>query len=110
MTEARRVVEAQITEAQWRKSVCDLLDAAAWKWHYVHDSRRDKPGLPDLIAVRGVRLLFIELKTMTGKIRREQAEWLEALRATAWVEVYVWRPCDMEQIKAILGRPEPVAE
>ena len=102
ITDACRVVAAQITEAQWQKTVCDMLDIYHWRWYHANRPKWDKRGLPDLIAVRGTRLLFLELKTMTGKIRREQAEWIDTLRATGKAEVYVIRPCDGDYVEELL--------
>ena len=102
MTDARLVVAAQITEKQWQKTVCDMLDTFGWQWHHARRPLWDKRGLPDLIAARGTRLLFIELKSMTGKIRPEQAEWIDVLRATGQVEVYVLRPCDGDYVERLL--------
>jgi hypothetical protein len=74
-------------------------------------------GFPDLVLVRrrDARLIFAELKRdRTGHEHRltpEQNAWLDDLRAVAdhldegtvaGVEVYVWRPSDLETVKEIL--------
>ena len=61
-----------------------------------------KRGFPDLVLCRPPRLLFVELKSEKGKVSNDQREWLDALRACG-VEVYIWRPSDLEQITAILS-------
>jgi hypothetical protein len=35
--------------------------------YHTHDSRRSAPGFPDLVLCNGQRLLFVELKSRTGK-------------------------------------------
>lgn len=59
-------------------------------------------GYPDWTLVRGDRLIFAELKSDTGRFTAGQPEWLDALRLVPGAEVYVWRPTDIDRIKAIL--------
>ena len=72
-------------------------------------------GSPDIIAVRGNRLLFAELKSDEGKLSLEQEEWLAALKACHIFvgldernnalylpEVYLWKPEDIDEIQKIL--------
>ena len=61
-----------------------------------------KRGFPDLVLCRPPRLIFVELKSETGKVSTDQQEWLKALRACG-VEVYVWRPSELERITGILS-------
>lgn len=68
-------------------------------------------GWPDLaLAKAGPRggFLVAELKTDTGRLRQEQAAWLDTLRA-AGVEAYLWRPAMLDAITDRLaghGRPD----
>ena len=50
----------------------------------------DGKGWPDLVLVRD-RVLYVELKSATGRLSEDQSEWLLALEK-AHVEVHVWRP------------------
>lgn len=53
----------------------------------------DGKGFPDLVLARGRRLMFIELKSKTGKTSHEQALWLEALgKIGGNVETHLWKP------------------
>lgn len=75
----------------------------------------DGAGFPDLVLVRGSRLIFAELKGDGGRVRPEQDLWLDALSLVASevemavadsnlrdltepyapsVEVFLWRPDD----------------
>jgi hypothetical protein len=51
----------------------------------------DGKGFPDLVLVRD-RVLFVELKSATGRLTTEQQDWLEVLDRVA--EAHVWRPVD----------------
>ena len=48
-------------------------------------------------------MIFAELKRETGTLEPEQRLWLEALRGCPGVEVYVWKPRDLQDIRRILG-------
>lgn len=98
------IATARETEADFRRAVCDLATLHGWRWVYFPDSRtvQGAPGLPDLLLTRHGRLLFVELKTQTGRVRAEQHAWLAALAATA-AETYIWRPSDWRAIEARLG-------
>lgn len=64
---------------------------------------RNASGLPDLLLIRGARLIWAELKAQDGVTSAEQREWIARLRA-AGETVYVWRPSDWTEIERTLAR------
>ena len=84
-------------EADFQARVTSLCDWLRLRWHHETDSRRSKAGFPDLVIV-GNRVIFAELKTETGRLRVEQAEWVNRLRL-AGAEVHIWRPSDWPEIE-----------
>ena len=46
-------------------------------------------------------IIFAELKSAIGKLSERQQRWINTI-IEAGGEAYVWRPSDLEQIKAIL--------
>lgn len=62
----------------------------------------DGAGFPDLVMVRGDRLIFAELKSEKGKISDRQYDWLQVLTKAKQSEVYIWRPSDWHKIVEIL--------
>jgi hypothetical protein len=58
-------------------------------------------GWPDLILVRGPRIIAAELKSSKGKVTDEQSHVLAVL-GLAGVETYVWRPSDWDTIVEVL--------
>lgn len=69
----------------------------------------DGKGFPDLVLVRdsSPRLLFAECKSETGKLTKEQEEWLRRLRLAHYkAAVWVWRPSDWFDgtIETVLAR------
>ena len=109
-------------EESWLGWVTDYAVRVArppWRYYHTRDSRRSAAGFPDLVLVRGPRLIFAELKTERGKLTADQVAWLEDLAMVAatatgraWdppgdppppvPEVYVWRPSDRPEIGRIL--------
>ena len=103
----------KILEKDLQKMVTDLADLWGWKWTHFgkaqyKDGRWSTPlsgskGFPDLVLVRPPRLLFIELKSDTGRLSLDQKLWLEIL-GEAGQEVHMWKPKDLHDgtIKKVL--------
>lgn len=69
-----------MNEKQLQQAVLDCATALGWRHFHTFDSRRSDPGFPDLVLARVPdRLLFVELKSETGRMSREQAEWISDL-------------------------------
>lgn len=109
--EARRL--RLITEKDWQARVIAIAESFGWTWYAApragirsNGSVRQVPaGWPDLCLARGPRLVFVELKRETGKTTEAQDEWLRKLAATS-AETYVWRPSDLDDVIATLGRAQ----
>ena len=96
------VFQAQVIELArlngWR--LCHFrpaLSAKGWRTPMAGDV-----GFPDLVLLKGDKLIVAELKSESGKLGPGQVEWLAAF-ASAWVTTAVWRPSDMPLIASILG-------
>lgn len=90
------------TEAQLQDLVEGMLDTFGWHhWHVTDARRQDLEGVPDVIAYRGPRLLFAELKVPGYTTTDVQAVHLEALARTG-AEVHLWYPADMDDAERIL--------
>lgn len=100
-----------LSEAQFQRRITDLCDWLKLTWHHETDSRRSKPGFPDLVVV-GNGVVFVEVKTQSGRLSLEQALWVNTLRQ-AGAEVHVWRPDQWPEIEArlrLLASFAPAAE
>jgi hypothetical protein len=82
------------TEKLFAGQVVQYARLMGWRCYHSWLSARSAPGYPDLCLVRAGRLVFAELKSLTGKTTPAQDEWLGALGGVPCVEVYVWRPDD----------------
>jgi hypothetical protein len=116
-------------EASFQDWVIMTAQKAGWRAYSIPDSRKATDrGYPDvtLMHVELGRLVWVENKTMTGRVRPDQRIWLSALSAIATLvhratgvrvlDVFVWRPSLMPQIELYLkttnwpeeARPENV--
>lgn len=92
----------QVTEKQFTQQIADLARFLGYKYYHPWLSIHSPRGFPDICLVKGKRLIFAELKTDKGVLSPHQIEWLDALKETGKVEVYVWRPADFDGIAEIL--------
>jgi len=98
----RQMVDRALSEREWQAELVRTAEAAGWWCWHDADSRRNKAGLPDLIAIRGPRLLFIEVKAERGTLRPAQVEFFNRLRGVTGVEFYVFRPSDRAWARKVL--------
>jgi hypothetical protein len=103
---ARAVLDREMSERAFQDAILDLAALYGWRAYHTHDSRRSQAGFPDLVLVRGQRVVFAELKREGKKPTAEQQRWLDALAATGAVEAYLWRPSDWPEIELVLGGSE----
>jgi hypothetical protein len=89
---------ATLTEAKFQSQVLALARISGWKTLHPHD----EPG--SLVLVRPPCLVFVGLRSTTGKLRHEQREWLEALGRCEGAEVILCQAGDWREIKERLAR------
>lgn len=77
-----------MTEKQLQDAVVQAAHTFGWLVYHTYDSRRNTPGFPDLVLARNGEVIFAELKSEKGRVRPEQAKWMEHM------PVMVWRPVD----------------
>lgn len=98
------------TEADFLNAIIDLAHHHGWICVHFRPGltakgwrtpvQGDGAGFPDLVLVRE-RVIFAEVKSATGELSWDQAEWL-AMLEDAGAEVYAFRPEDWETICSIL--------
>jgi hypothetical protein len=114
----------------WLQAVLDATGEAAWQrqvlnaaetfgWRFFHDQATNTPrrcsacgayrrgprnvaGFPDLLLLRGRRMIVAELKDEYGTVSDEQQAWLDWFAAIPGVEVHIWRPRDSDRVTEIL--------
>ena len=96
-----------MTEEVFQSRVEQVATSLGWEFYHTHDSRRSRPGYPDLHLWHPKHgHLWRELKTMKGKQSKKQIEVESSLRA-AGSDVEVWRPSDLDGriIDELRGKP-----
>ncbi len=98
-------------ESTFARQIEYLLELGGWRWcHYEPAVRqsgqwatalRGDRGAPDYTAVRGGRLVFIEIKGDGGRVSPEQKRWIADL-LEAGVETYVWYPTELDVAREVL--------
>ena len=99
MPSPRVVVDAAMTEAEWQAQIVTYARLQDWLVFHASDSRRSDPGLPDLILVRGETVMFLEVKTVQGRMREEQKTWMGRLKTANRVLAAVVRPSDWDTLE-----------
>lgn len=103
VSRGRLLILQTVNEKEWRAQVIAWAKRSGWEAYFTQDSRNSPSGFPDLVLVRGERLLFAELKTEVGRLSHAQENWLQLLGMVPEVEVYVWRPHDEQQVAEVLA-------
>lgn len=107
--------QTDLLEAQFQAQVEQLATMHGWAWMHMDKALNDRgrwrtpvrgglgPGFPDLLLVKGERIIFAELKRQGSKPTGLQDEVLTTLSQVKCAEVYVWRPADWPLILECLG-------
>lgn len=125
MRSANEVTRAQLMqqtyvgrhgETNFTNYLIDLAQVNGWRAMHISDSRKMEgrkgherlvgdalcKGWPDLVVVRGARMVIRELKVENRQPTPEQREWLKALAEVREVDVGVWWPRDWDAICDLL--------
>lgn len=100
-----------ITEAAFQKSIIDLAHRLNWRVAHFRTAQTSKgawltpvaadgAGFPDLVCTRE-RIVFIELKSATGRLSDAQTAWAESIHR-AGGEYYCFKPADWDEIERVL--------
>lgn len=95
----------KITEKEFQQQILELAKLCGWLTYHTYDSRRCTPGFPDLVMIKGKRLVVAELKVGNNKLTSEQERWITAFLISG-VESYIWKPEHWEEIEQVLTGKE----
>ena len=63
-----------------------------------YDSRKNYPGFPDTVIIRGDTLVFAELKIDGAYASKNQKQWLNALADVRYMDVGLWHASGLQGI------------
>lgn len=66
-------------ETAIRRAITDFLRLHGWKVARIVQSALSERGIPDLVAIRGGKTVWIEVKTARGRLSTYQQTWLQDL-------------------------------
>ncbi len=100
-----------LSEAAFQRQITDLADLRGWSWMHMQPAQsRDSwrtpysgslgKGWPDLVLVKGERIVFIECKAAGRKPTPEQEQVIGILSNVGLARVY--RPEDWDEIVKVL--------
>lgn len=108
MTTAAGTRGVRASEADWQSTVVALARLRGWMVHHQRPARTrdgwrtavayDGAGYPDLTLARDGEVLFLELKTDTGRTSLAQRDWLRELGDHA----HIIRPSDWDRLQELL--------
>lgn len=90
-----------ISEKGFLQTVREYAGVKGWLIYHTHNSQRSERGFPDLVLVRGDKLLFLELKSEKGRVSPAQSHWIDCLHDAGQLAM-VFRPHDWDTLVAIL--------
>jgi hypothetical protein len=91
-SELQRAVIECAKRHGWRVAHFNRARASSGNW--ITPVQGDAAGFPDLVLLRGTKLIVAELKAKYRKPNEQQWEWLKAFEQVGADGVYVWDPSD----------------
>jgi hypothetical protein len=107
------MTQLTITERDWQAKVIDAAKLFGWRWAHFRPARTaggwrtafsGHAGFPDLVLLRGGRLILAELKAGRGLPTPDQQEWLRGFAEVELVEAYCWYPDDWQSVYTTLAK------
>jgi hypothetical protein len=105
-------MKTALSEADFLRQVLQLAKLRGWRTAHFRPLRTangswrtavqgDGAGFPDLLLLRGTRIIAAEMKVGKGKVTPEQDKWIKAF-LDAGASAYVWYPENWKDIERIL--------
>ena len=91
-----------MSEREFADQVVQLAVVFGWTVWRTWRSDHSPAGEPDLRMCRPPRYIAAELKTERGKLTPFQEQALELLRQCPGIEVFLWRPSQLDEIAEVL--------
>lgn len=110
------VARADLSETDWQKVLTNFMEERGWIVNHIGRARTasgdwvtptTSSGWPDLLALRGPRLLAVEVKDRRKPVDPAQVAWLLAFSLQPTANAWVLRPTmDWQEIAGWIVHPE----
>lgn len=105
MPSPRAVVDAAQSEEDYQAQIVELAERLGWRVYHTYNSQHSARGFPDLILIRGITLLALEVKSSKAKEPPpEQVGWIGAFKQVRRVYADFAYPKHWEDLKDTLQR------
>ncbi len=94
----------QTPEGAILRQIRDFLRLYGWKVVRIHQSLGSEKGIPDLVAIREGRHVWIEVKAPKGYLSEHQVAWLQDLEDHGGVYIVAR---SVEDVEHLAQRTEP---
>lgn len=104
---APAIALSELTEKEWELQIIGTANhpgvarQVGFRVYHTLRSKGSQPGWPDWVLVRE-RVIYLELKSESGKPSDAQKQWLAAL-LRAGQEAYLARPRDLDRLGRVLA-------
>lgn len=102
LARARALLGSDVTERDFQGEVLRAAQLLKWRCYHTLDSRGSAAGFPDLVMVKGSRLIMAELKREKGVVSPDQQAWLDDLARAETLDTFLWRPSDWPAVEEAL--------
>lgn len=79
LCQRRTATGTKVTETDIMHQIRDFLKLHGWMVIRNHQTLGSHPGVPDLTAIRGGKVVWIEVKTPKGRLSKTQEKFLQEL-------------------------------
>ena len=101
----------ELSEAEFQSQVTHLAETLGWDWMHVVTTGKGRhfpirgtitAGWPDLVLIKGHRIIYAELKRQNQALDPMQRQVMEKIARTG-AECYVWRPSGFAELTELLS-------
>jgi hypothetical protein len=101
-------LSGSMTEDELLQAITEAATYLGWRWFHIRRSdlaqQQGHSGFPDVVLAKEGRVIFLELKSRTGRLRPDQHAWAEAI-GEQWTAAW---PDNLDDVLTMLRvKPEP---
>ncbi len=107
---SKKMLYQSVSERDFQSTIIQAAELLGYLVYHTFDSRRCQRGFVDLVMTKPGRCIMAELKTEKGRLRPEQKTWIATLSTCPGVEVYIWKPHQIDEVIQLLREKATLRE